>query len=264
MKYCVHYHRNSPFRYFDEVQEIEIKYSKEDLTVPEFLEKNRNKTVILTVEHPEDIDRISNLATRYTNIKIKVDLDNKELTDAAMHSGVPYFFSTMVDDWDTFIGIVNLNPTDVYIVNELGFELDKVASIAHQYNTQIRVFPNVAQSKWAKTPDIKKFFIRPDDISLYEPYVDVIEFFGHEQQLSIYYEAYAHDGKWFGQLNEIINDFYSDIDSRNILPIFGSTRIKCGKRCIKGRACKICERITHFASTLEEQNLLIRVEKNNN
>lgn len=45
-----------------------------------------------------------------------------------------------------FIGLVKLKVKDIYIVNELGFELDKIAEIAHKENINIRIIPNIAQS----------------------------------------------------------------------------------------------------------------------
>ncbi len=264
MKYCIHYHRNSPFHYFNEVDELEIHYRKEDVTLPDFLEQNNSKTVVITVENIEDIEainRLSNLYTKYKNFKLKIDFADNELTKAAMDSGIPYFFSTFVDDWDTLTGIIKLHPTDIYIVNELGFELDKVAPIVHEQGIRVRAFPNVAQSTWKDTEDIKKFFIRPEDVDLYASYIDVFEFFGHEQQLSAYYSIYQHDKQWFGKLNEIINDFHSEIDNRCITPAFTKARLKCGKRCLKGHPCHICERVEHLANTLTDQKFILRVDK---
>jgi hypothetical protein len=47
--------------------------------------------------------------------------------------------------------------TDVFITEQLGFEVDKVAEIAHSKNVQVRAFPNVAQSQYEKLDDICKF-----------------------------------------------------------------------------------------------------------
>ena len=261
MKYCVHYHRNSPFRYFDEVDEIEVTFRKEDLSVPAFLEKYADKDIIMTVNKAEDIPLIADLAEKYKNFRIRIDYYEQELKDAVLESNIPFFFMNLVDDWDTLTGMIKLHPTDVYIVNELGFELDRVSKFAHDNNVKIRVFPNVAQSSWGDTEGIKKFFIRPEDIDFYESYVDVMEFFGEEKKISVYYDIYAHDKQWFGKLNEILIDFNSDIDNRGIMPIFAESRVKCGKRCLKGHSCEICPRIEHLAQTLIDHSLIVRPPK---
>jgi hypothetical protein len=144
----------------------------------------------------------------------------------------------------------------------LCFEIDKVAEIAAQYNAQVRVYPNIAQSKWNNTAALKKFFIRPEDIDEYEKYVDVIEFYNVDKQIDIYYDIYKQKKKWFGKLNEIILDFDSDIDNRYIIPRFAEMRIKCGKNCLKGGSCRRCEIIEQLSNTLEESQLVVSIDKN--
>ena len=68
------------------------------------------------------------------------------------------------------------------------------------------------------------------------------------------------DKKWFGKLKEIIPNFDSELDSRFIIPHFAKQRIKCGKKCLKGGKCKICERIEQLSKTLEKSNLLVKIE----
>jgi hypothetical protein len=50
------------------------------------------------------------------------------------------------------------------------FKLDKVKKVCKQYGDDIKVrcFANVAQSSIANTNSLKKFFIRPEDVSRYE------------------------------------------------------------------------------------------------
>ena len=151
--------------------------------------------------------------------------------------------------------------SDIYIVEDLCFELDKVSKIAHENQVQLRIYPNVAQSSWKYTEDIKKFWVRPEDISLYEKYVDVCEFFGAEKKVVTLLKIYKDDQKWFGKLNEIILGLKNDIDSRFIVPRFAEKRIKCGKECLKGGKCQMCERVVSLSKTLEDADLMVEIEK---
>ena len=66
-----------------------------------------------------------------------------------------------------------------------------MAAAAHVKNIQIRVFPNVAQSR-SEIPAIKQFFIRPEDLNAYEPYVDIYEFYRVNSSINtdVLYEIY--------------------------------------------------------------------------
>jgi hypothetical protein len=133
----------------------------------------------------------------------------------------------------------------------------------HSFNIEVRCFPNVAQSHWSDTSALKKFFIRPEDTIWYEKYVDVYEFFGKPETIATYYKIYAIDKKWFGKLNEVILSFDGELDSRFLLPSFAERRIGCGKRCLKGRGCRICEATEQLSAQLEKDGLMFTdFEKN--
>ena len=75
-------------------------------------------------------------------------------------------------------------------------------------------------------------------------------------------DIYIIDELGFGKLNEIIlnldeNDKI-DLDSRYIIPRFAEARVKCGKKCLKGNNCQICERIYELSQSLEKAKLIVR------
>lgn len=149
----------------------------------------------------------------------------------------------------------------MYIVEGMGFELDKIAPIVHQYGTMVRVFPNIAQSAWEDTPDLQKFWIRPEDTGLYEDYIDIYEFaYDRYDQQKIYYDIYFNDKKWFGDLKEIIFGLHDSLDSTCLLPRFAEKRIRCGRKCMKGGTCQMCNIIAQLAATLQGKNLTLEKE----
>ena len=170
-------------------------------------------------------------------------------------------------------GYLNLGVSDVYIVNELGFELDKVYDIVHDHNAKVRVFPNIAQSAWTYTPDLKKFFIRPEDIKDYEKYVDVFEIFeGYVDGLEVYeiaepiiaetlYRVYAIDTQWYGKLEEIIANFHANLDGRFLHPRWVDRRVRCGKKCLKGSMCDMCNTIAGLGESLEKAGIIVSKPK---
>ena len=273
MKFCVPFFTN--FSHLDTIDEIVIKYKPKDTSLLEFLSDRRSQRIVIDINPNEETlknfeenieSRIKFFsALRKQNPEINFVLRipvNKKIYTSLKDAEIPFFFDTFVKDWDTLHGLLKLYPTDMYITENLGFELDKVAKILHNHNIKVRVFPNVAQSAWRKTPALKKFFIRPEDVEVYEKYVDVMELWGELNRINTYYKIYAIDRKWFGELSECIIGFDDEeFDSRHILPLFAEKRIQCGKKCFKGSKCQICNHIQDLSKTLKSKNLIITKKK---
>lgn len=272
MKYCVDYKKN--FKYLDQIDELNITYNRRDNSLIGFLQAYSNphrRINIFIKDEQEFIDNdcislFSAIVKKYkVNITLVLNSYNtdtaKEICKSLSEAKIPFFFKALVKSWDSLVGYKNLHPTDMYIVQELCFELDAVAKVLHQEKIKIRTFPNVGQTSWKETPALKKFFIRPEDVSVYEPYIDVLEFFGRPNSIETYYKVYAIEKKWFGLLNELIIDLDTDIDSRFLLPTFAGRRVNCGKRCLKGRPCRICEATEQLSAVLKENDLMIKTRE---
>lgn len=276
MKYCINFRKN--FKYINDVDEITITFHRKDTTLIDFLLLHQKKRINIYINDEDDfinsnsIKLFDAIAIEHPEVNFVLKLKDyknektKEIVEIIQKSDVKhkFFFETFVKDWDTLRGYIKLQPSDIYIVELLGFEIVAVADLLHSAGIRVRCFPNVAQSSWRKTPALTKFFIRPEDVYIYEHYIDVFEFFGKEESIETYYKIYAIDKKWFGKLNEVILDFDDgEIDSRFILPEFGARRLNCGKRCLKGKTCQICKAVKELAGVLESHNLMIKTINNN-
>lgn len=259
MKYCLNYNRDTEYaNCIKKADEWTIIYNNKDTTLLEFLELNKDKRINIYIKNEGiDFDFLKELCDKYENVYIKLNADYY----LNCKPNFRFFYDIQISNWDILNGVLNLGATDVYIVEDLGFDIGKVKVIASQYNAQIRVYPNIAQSKWSNSDAIKKFFIRPEDIDNYEDYVDVIEFYNVDKNIDIYYDIYKNKKKWFGKLNEIILDFNSEIDNKYIVPRFAEMRIKCNKNCIKGGGCRRCEVIEDLSNTLEQSKLIVQIDK---
>ena len=264
MKYCIKYEPKLKISYA-EADEIILPYDQNNRNIVNFLEKYQEKTIIFDLKEECDIKLLKAFIDKYPNLKIRLTQNliktNAEFFEKIFELKMPFFFEDHAYSWDTLYNLLYYSPTDIYITQELGFELDKIAKILHERGIQVRVFPNVAQAGGKNIDAIKTFFIRPEDIQYYEPFVDVCELYGHDRKAATYLKIYKKDQKWFGQLGEIIIGYKGILDSRFIIPIFAQARVKCGKKCLKGRKCHICERIEEAAETLKDNNLLIKHNK---
>ena len=149
----------------------------------------------------------------------------------------------------------------MYIAEAMGFELAAIAEIVKPYGAKIRVYPNVAQASRRETKGLMKFWIRPEDIEIYEKYIDVCEFFYDEyEKQEIYYKIYKDDKKWLGDLSELIIGLESGFDSTCIVPRFAHKRTKCGRACMKGDKCKMCHRVIELAKTLKKTPMRVTID----
>ena len=270
MKYCLNY-ANSSKKMIKEAEEINIIYNKNDIELPAFIEKHAEKRINLIIEHPEgnfdnfEIKKIQAIAEKYPEANIHICLYSLQKAAAMDNSIVaqmnsvmlPWFTGYIATTWDALHYLISLGVSDIYIAEDLGFELPKVSKICKKAGVAIRVIPNVAQSSINNAPDLKKFFIRPEDIDLYAEYIDTIEFWGELTQQDTFYKIYKTMKCWVGNLKEIIFSFNLDFDNHRILPEFGKARLNCGKGCLKGQPCSICNTIYDISKQMEKHDIIV-------
>lgn len=234
MNYCVDYSLNN--NYINEIEELKIKYteknSKEKLLL--FLDNFKDKRIIIETDTNLEIDKNYNISLLLTK-----DIETE----------LPHFYPNIITTYEDLHKMIKLKPSDIYIGGSLGFDLKCVHEILKENNIKLRTFPIDSDQSLG----LKSFFIRPEDISIYESFIDIFEIKNYN-----IYRIYKKDKKWFGNLNELgIN---SDIDSRFLLPTFGSRRVKCQRKCLRNNPCKVCEVTIDLMHTLKEKNLMIKGE----
>ena len=272
MKYCLRYARNH--KYLKEVDEVIVPFQIEDINFVETLTgKNelQNACIIVDVLDIESFVKENSITIfidmqkSYLNMKFKLrfahyNVNYNELFTQLKEANIPFFFTTHVNTLDYFQGLIDLGVSDISIVEDLGFELKKLGPVAHAKGISIRAFANVCQASWPHVSNLKSFFIRPEDVPVYEDCIDVLEFYGDYNIEKIMYRVYSKDKKWFGNLQEIIIGLSDELDSRYLLPQFARVRVGCGKRCIKGTSCNICEKIVVVSKNLEEKGYMVKLK----
>ena len=199
-----------------------------------------------------DASMFKALSDKYSNLKLIIDINDEKSLELVQKNEIPFFFSNYANSIDKVHGYMSYHPTDMYITEELGFSIDKVSTLLHNNNIKVRVFPNICQSNYPKTPSLKTFFIRPEDIHIYSNFVDVFELMVSENRQKNIFEIYKNE-KWFGEINEIIPSFKGKFDSKFVLPNFPIVRTQCGKRCMyKPGSCAICDKYMDLAESFEK------------
>ena len=255
-------------KYNDTIDEIRITYHQDLENFEAFLQEHSEQRVVLCIEGEFSSLEVSLFVPflKYSNWALRFDDVSEEVYVELQKFNIPFFSNKKVSNWDALSVMLNLGVSDVYVTEELCFELDKVAAVVHRSGAKVRLYPNIAQANCEIDP-LKKFFIRPEDIEIYDDYVDVYEFFlPADTELSVeevLYEAYKEE-RWFGPLNEIIIGLDSDIDSRYMSTQWGIRRVRCGKKCLKDFPCDLCNTIYQLSKTLEQGGILLSKESAQN
>lgn len=255
MKYGMIYFNTS--RHLNDFDEIILKYDHKTMNIVPHAQDNyrQEQRVILNVQQLPDEDFEESFiymrAAAQAHPEIALMGTISQLP-RLKESGLKFFFAEVVDSWDKLNGFIQLGVSDVYVGNEFAFNMEDISAVCKQTNVNIRVFANVAQTSFPVVENtMAQFFIRPEDLAMYDDLVDVIEFYGPIDRQDILYEIYTK-GKWIGNLGELIIGVKEDINNTLITPIFGTLRRSCGKRCAYSKSCNICPRFVSIQRTLEE------------
>ena len=269
MNFAIPFSKN--FKYPDQDIQWNINYKPKIKQLDNFITAYGSHRINLIIEN-FNIDRDSQiilaLKEKHPDKQLIICLPkyHKDLEEFLNNKNLLHYYNEFVVDWDKFQGFLKLNVTDIFIAENLLFNIKNVSLNAKKYNKAVRSFCNICESSWDETPSLKTFFIRPEDIDLYKDYIDTFEFYINENsinQINILYEIYAKDKEWFGKLNEIIIGYQGEEDNKFIIPRFGEQRLNCGKRCIKGiePTCHICDRIIELSQTLKEKDIIVEINK---
>ena len=255
MKYCIPFFvgMNS----IKEIDEIIIKYKENRYdTLIDFLKERFYVRVIVNMLErtltEKDIEFFAALAEKGEyNFSLLLSYHaNKDLIPQLKETKIRYFFQEYCAEWGAVAAFIEMGVSDIYVVNDLGFELRKVSEFAHSVGVKVRAFPNVAQEMYPSTDPITRFFIRPEDIHLYEPYIDVCEIFGDAGITENIYYIYK-DGKWVGAINGLISNVEEDCVNTFLLENFAFPRINCGRKCKKGKDCNFCMKKVKIAKGID-------------
>ena len=272
MNYCFNYYRKSRNMENEAIGEFNIKYDKQDNALITFLQTYPNKRVNLIIEDIEafiankeyaKLNAIkaalpdSNFAVCFGGLQTNTINLTRAMAATAHLENIPYYSGTIVTTWDAVHYLINHGVCDIYIGEQLGFELPTLSQKCKAANVKIRTFANVAQSSVTEIDPYLKFFIRPNDIELYAQYIDTIEFWGPEDRQDVLFEIYSK-GRWLGDVNEIILGFKEPLDNKCIIPLFGQMRLNCGRKCLKGAHCRMCYTISNLATTMKDKNLIFK------
>lgn len=272
MKYCLKY--TNICTKLNRADEIQIKYI-EDLGLVDFLEKYSSKRVNLLINpayFPEgEVRKLIAIRNTYPQYNFTVALSsyNYELMTTLRKAIIPFYVAQPCMDWGMLNILLEAGVCDIDLSGPLAFELENVKRVLNSLDrkVQIRVTPNKVSDLYREKMDsLIGFFIRPEDVELYEDDIDVLDFEGLDRQ-DVFYSIYAEQKMFIGHLGQCIYDFKESVDNKGLITLFGERRKNCGRQCLKGGRCRRCYDLAALAKPMgnfAREKIMETLKKNQN
>lgn len=249
MKYCVSGRQQKSI--LSQADEIKLQFV-DNARLIDYAHDYPDKTIILDI--PKDVQEHEikwDLYKEYKNLVMCIaDL---RLAGMCNFYGIPFYWAYPAFTWYDLRGLIDFKPCYIVLGAPLSFSLAKVK---HLTDIPIRLCPNLAYDAYIPRENgIYGTWIRPEDIGVYEQYVDTFEFLGIDlSQEATLLHVYKDNGNWPGNLNILFKNFDIDVDNRAIPEEIGEFRANCGQRCMETSNCHFCETAIKFSNALRKKH----------
>lgn len=137
---------------------------------------------------------------------------------------------------------------EAFVGAPLFFQLDKIKK--YYPDLKIRSVANVAlpEGSISYNSGVCGVWIRPEDVELYESYIETIEFFGELSVEQALFRIYAQQHAWPGELNKLVKDLNHPAVNRMIPHTLAEARISCEQKCMENGICHLCQRTLDLAN----------------
>lgn len=229
--------------------EIRVQY-RDRRSIPDIAEHYPEATINLTRYYPDcdieiDWQEINNYKILCKdNFVFGLSLEDEMLL--ARSKNIDFYYLGALRTFQELNDMKRLGACRVRLGAPLFFQMDKVK----KFEIPIYAVANVANGDtvFSREDGVTGTWIRPEDIALYEDYIDVIEFNHHKTGEQALYRIYAEQKAWSSGINLIIKDINYEATNRMISPDLAKTRLNCGQRCQENGQCHLCYRTLDLAN----------------
>lgn len=246
MKYCLS--SRQPHSVLKNVDEIKVAWKDKGYLL-DLVEKFPEKEIILEWDgsNPE-WKNWSMYSEKFACFTIAIP--NLFLADIMNQEGLKWYWPFPVTSFAELQDVVALGPVYVQLGPPLSFSLKKVKAVTDIPCRMIVNDPKPIHLPKADT--VRGQYVRPEDISIYEQWIDCVEFATESlKEEAAYLKIYKEQQEWPGNLNLIIRNLDKNVDNRGILEDFGERRANCGQRCMEGRGCGYCQLALDFTAKVQ-------------
>ena len=218
-----------------------------------------DRRVNLLWEGPLDKDKVLLLDKLAKSLYVRIKAEHLPQVQFLKDNGIKFFldFSLMVDSYIMLHWVIDsLKPNEIYIGDDLCYNLDNVYSLCCNNNIGLRLVVNrIPTLSPVIGLDKTSPIFRPEDIDLLSIYFDTFEldlsderepfneYLALWDRLPILYKRYFVDKHWDSYLNYLNKDILIKFDN-NIPLDFASYKTTCMHRCtmLSNSLCSKCRR----------------------
>lgn len=262
MKVCLSGRQDKEF--LKKADEIKLEY-RDRRIIPDYAKEYPGANIILELINIEDEEIDWKTLQEYDficNGKFYLCISSLDQAKEASKYNLKFYSGYPVDSDFELQGWINVGASYVRLGMPLFFELDRLKDLYGDL-IKFRTAPNVAYIDGLFRPDgICGQWIRPEDMRLYDQYIDIFEFeFKTLKQEKALYKRYIELQEWPGSLKTIIMNFDAEGSNPMILPEVAKARLNCRQKCVTGGKCRICfnavslanpEKIKEYAEHMQD------------
>lgn len=242
----------------------ENDFDKLELFIEDCIKDNKR----VNIEYKKEVDlKTAKLLNRlYDNVYFRLSTRHLLKIKDFQAANLRFFFQDMpCINWIELKNQVEkYGVTDVYICDDLVYDMDNVKKYCSSLGVQLRIvlnrIPLVYSTMFEET--IVPIY-RPNDYELLSKYYDVAEFdCGNPYQfnkLNVLYKAWFLNKDWYGNLQEINEDLTFSLPNRGLVEKATLYKLTCGLKCIKYNNCQKCSRVINIANLLKDMNAQVKM-----
>lgn len=254
-------------KYNDIVSEFNIKFNKTSTleSVLDFIQKY-DKYVRINIEFTDNLDiGISKSVNRISdNVFIRVSRKDINLAKELKENNIKFFFDASFPAINKMLlnDMVELGVSDVYIADDLCYNLSNTSKYCHSHNVNLRLILNrIPSTSLFKGENIRDMFFCPSDIDGLSEYYDTFEFDCGDpfewNKFNVLYRTFFIKKQWDGNIQEINKDIKFLIMNNTILNNFTYYKSNCKYKCrfITDSKCRKCDQVKAIADMLYKKNI---------
>lgn len=235
--------------YLIKADEIKVQYRDRNI-IPDLIEKYPKaiinlKRLLSDMGEPIDWTQI-NMYHILAQGRFIFGLSSLEELKEAREKNYTVYYTAPAYTFQQLQEYKNFGVCCVQLGAPLFFQMDKVKN----FGIPVRHIANIAysSSEFEHDNGVTGTWIRPEDVATYEPYIDILEFYGNKTQEQTLYRLYAEQHAWSGELGLVVPDLNYICTNRMVPPTLAETRLNCGQRCMENGICHLCYRTFDLAN----------------